>query len=236
MRKLLLLSLAALALSGATAIAGNGNIGDYLPQDKFEGHFMKVGYSPRAQELFAKMQAALNRNLEWLTDVRKNLKPGEPLPYDEKLGLTQDEYKEFLDLNKQAQLKEILTREIRVVHNSDDTISLDGGADLKQLAAIKFDIVHNTVITPYWDLEHARVVDNSGKGEGGVFGPHTGLLFHYEGGDPGSSIDNISGKTVTVIVGQIAGTNKRFLSYNVIVMENGERTAAIDMILEYELK
>ena len=231
MKPPLLYCLAALLLFCAAAQAAT--VGDYLPEDKVQGHFMRVTYPPRANELFKKMQAAINLNRQWFDDAYKHSKPGEPLPYDEKMGLTPDEYKEFLALKKQAQLKEVLVREIRVVRNDDGTISLDGGGDLKQLGALKFDIVQNSVTTPYGELAHFRIVDQSAKGEGGVFGPHTGLEFHIEGGDPGSTIDSPSGKAVTLTMGKIAATGQRFISYSVTVMEDGRRTVGIDMILEY---
>lgn len=239
MKPTVLYLLAACLLPGATALAGGmadylpHGMADYLPKKFFEGHFMRVAYPPRAAVLFKKMQAALNENREWFSEAVKNNKPGEPLPYDEKLGLTPGEYKEFLALGKKAQLKETLARVIRVVHNPDGTISLDAGAGFKTLGDLRFDLAHQAILTPYGLLQKPQPVDFSSQGEGGPFGPYKGLLFGMEGGEPGSTIDNPSGRTVSVTLGEILATGQRFIYYNVNVMEEGRRTTGIDMILEY---
>ena len=211
-----------------------GDMDGYLPSPgKIEGHFMRVTYPPRETELFKKMQAAISQDRQWFSDAIKNTKPGEPLPYDPKLGLTPDEYKEFLDLGRQATLKEVLVREINVVRNADNSISLDGGDDLKQLAALKFNAAQDTISTPYGDLSKPKAVDDSAKGKGGALGPYTGVIFGMEGGEEGSTIDNISGRSVSVTLGKFAGPGKHFIYYNVVVMDNGKRTTGIDMILVY---
>lgn len=210
-----------------------GDLGDYLPHDKAKGHFMRVVYPPRAVELFRKMQASLARNPDWVSAAVKANKPGEPLPYDEKLGLTPEEYKDYLALNKQATLKEILVRDIRVIRNADNTISLDAGEDLKPLRELRFDPARNVISTPYGDLERPRAVDHSGKDAGSVFGPYTGLFLGMEGGDENSSIEIPSGRTLSITLGKLTGSDKHFIFYNVMVLENGRRTTGIDMILEY---
>lgn len=194
---------------------------------------MRVVYPPRAAELFKKMQASLARNPEWLSAAVKANKPGEPLPYDERLGLTPEEYQEFLALNRQGTLKEILVHDVRVIRNADNTVSLDAGDGLLPLRALKFDLARNIISTPYGDLDTPRPVDHSAKGAGDVFGPYTGLFLGMEGGDEKSSVEKPSGRTLSITLGRLADSGKRFIYYNVAVMENGRRTTGIDMILEY---
>ena len=196
---------------------------------------MRVVYPPRAGELFRKMQASLARYPEWLSAAVKANKPGEPLPYDEKLGLTPDEYKEFLALNKQGTLKEILVRDVNVIRNSDNTITLDAGDDLKPLRALKFDVARNIISTPYGDLDKPLAVDHSAKGMGSVFGPYTRTFPRHRGRRPKlrACPEASSGRTLSMTLGKLVDSGRRFIYYNVVVMENGRRTTGIDMILEY---
>ena len=232
------LFLALLLLSASAALSGD-NLGDYLPHDKVEGHFMRVTLPPRANELAEKMMAAIGKNKGWLLDAIKKSSPGEPLPYDERLGLTEAEYKEFLALSKQMTLKEIAVHEIHVVRNSDNTISLVVGKDeMPTLSALKFDLAKNTVSTPFGELANPKPVDLSAKGEGGALGPYKGLSFHLETvpGDLNGTAkwSDFSGKTVSMILGKMADGTKRFIYYEASAANNGQLTQkSIQMVLEY---
>jgi len=53
----------------------------------------------------AKVQAASKEDPEWYSAYSKKAKPGLPLPWNEKLGLTKNEYEEYLKLWRQRQFK-----------------------------------------------------------------------------------------------------------------------------------
>lgn len=42
--------------------------------------------------IMIKMQASLAMHKDWVKEVLQNLKPGDPMPYHENLGITKDEY------------------------------------------------------------------------------------------------------------------------------------------------
>jgi hypothetical protein len=210
-----------------------GNLRDYLPDKDVQGHFMQVGFSERQTGLANKMMEAAKKNREWFMEAVAKAPPGEPVPYDEKLGLTREEYKEFLEGSKHSSLKEVLTRQIHVVHNADGSVSLDGGDDLKFLALIKFDPTKNSVSTPFGDLSQPKDDDMSKDGEGGALGPHKGISFSLEEGDPHGSIDTFTGKAVTLNLGTIIASGRRFIYYNVAASSNGKPTTQLQMILEY---
>ncbi len=46
----------------------------------------------------AKVEAAARKDPKWFRDYSKEAKPGVPLPYDERLGLTKEEYNEYITL------------------------------------------------------------------------------------------------------------------------------------------
>ena len=57
---------------------------------------MTMRYTDRANELMLKLQAAVATNQDWFLEHVKRAKPGEPLEYDPRLGLTKEAYAEYL--------------------------------------------------------------------------------------------------------------------------------------------
>lgn len=42
--------------------------------------------------IMIKIQASLAMHKDWIKEVLQNLKPGDPMPHRENLGITKDEY------------------------------------------------------------------------------------------------------------------------------------------------
>jgi hypothetical protein len=55
----------------------------------------------------AKMKAAVRKNPEWIREYSAASKPGVPLPYDERLGLTREEYNDYLALWSKREFKPV---------------------------------------------------------------------------------------------------------------------------------
>ena len=81
----------------------------------FEG-LMQTGIPIRAQrgmvvppaeidKYVAKVKAAEAKDPKWFREFAKAAKPGVPLPYDERLGLTKEEYNEYLGFWKKREFK-----------------------------------------------------------------------------------------------------------------------------------
>lgn len=197
---------------------------------------MQVALPPRVEELAKKIITAGSKNREWLFESAMKAKPGEPIPYDERLGITRDEYKEFLELSHQTTLREVATCKLHVVHNSDDTISLMAGNDeLQTLSALKFDIAKNSISTPYGKLTDSKPVDYSTQ-KGGI-GPYTGLSFKLEEGMEGLSdkkLTELSGKVISITFGKLVDGGRHFILYEASIAKNGQLAQkSIQMILVY---
>ena len=67
------------------------SLNEVLPSGNEEIEIMKIGYSKRSTELAKKLQIAISEHREWFLEHLKKSKPGEPLIYDPKLGLTEEE-------------------------------------------------------------------------------------------------------------------------------------------------
>jgi len=80
------------------------DIESLLPADGTVMDVMELKAPPRLEELAAKLQQTVAKDPEWwLAHVRK-AKPGEPIPYDARLGLSKEEFDEFLSLAKFREL------------------------------------------------------------------------------------------------------------------------------------
>jgi hypothetical protein len=75
---------------------------------------LELTLSLRANELAGKMQAGMQKNQVWLLTALARSKPGEPLPWDERMGLTREEYAEFLRLWAERRFKPTRKVEIKV--------------------------------------------------------------------------------------------------------------------------
>ncbi|WP_019588509.1 hypothetical protein [Deinococcus apachensis] len=54
-------------------------------------------YAPDILDIGRRMLAAARENLEWNLEQLRDARPGEPLPYDPRLGVTREEYGRFRD-------------------------------------------------------------------------------------------------------------------------------------------
>jgi len=80
---------------------------------------MKIVPSNRATVLRVKMELALVENRDWYLQYAKSAKPGEPLPYDSRFGVTEAEYAEMLEEHKKNALVKDSSIDARIViqHN-----------------------------------------------------------------------------------------------------------------------
>ena len=72
---------------------------DYLaPDTPVKGEIITVIPPEEIQTFMAKVEDAAKKDPAWFAEYSKDSKPGVPLPFDEKLGLTKAEYDEYLKL------------------------------------------------------------------------------------------------------------------------------------------
>lgn len=97
----LIAPLVALCSTCALLFAGEApkTLSTYLPADKLVQAESIVVVPPVGMDKFlAKVEAAAKQDPAWFKQFSKDAKPGTPLPYHEKLGLTQEEHAEYLKL------------------------------------------------------------------------------------------------------------------------------------------
>ncbi len=87
----------------------------YLPADKVvKGNIIAVLPPEEIKAYVDKVKAAAEKDPEWYSAYAKNSQTGVPLPFHEKLGLTQEEYQKYRELWGQRKHKIIHPIELRL--------------------------------------------------------------------------------------------------------------------------
>lgn len=167
---------------------------------------MDLAYPKRFLELTKKLQAAIATNGDWWIDAIKNAKPGEPLPYDERLGMTRSEYSEYLSLGEKRTMEKIGSDVIQVETNADN-YKFDGGSALPDLTELEVNLNKLTVITPFAVLTNLSPEVSSG---GPGLGAFSGYRWYFENSD----IDKGNITTSSFLVGRLKQNGKRFIYYH----------------------
>ncbi len=125
----------------------------------------------------AKIQTAVRKNEKWFLEYSKAAKPGEPLPYDEKLGLTKEEYAEYAKLWKAREFKgrEDVMLLLRQSSGGTWTVTATGAAST--ISTLRYDAESDTFQSPNGKLK--RLEDISAD-ETSVLGKWTGNEWKFE--------------------------------------------------------
>ena len=75
----------------------NFKLCDVIPNGEITVEVLELRFSERTEELATKMSQALATNQDWWMEYIKQHAGDYPLPYHANLGLTQEEYAEYLD-------------------------------------------------------------------------------------------------------------------------------------------
>lgn len=159
-------------------------LNDVLPSGKSEIELMTMRYTDRAMELTQKFQTAIATNRDWFLEHVKQAKPGEPLEYDSRLGLTKEEWAEYLRESEDHHLASTGTKFPCVFRQKTDILSLDFGETNSPLQKIRLNIKTGELFasvgrigTPTW-----RSSDDPNI----PIGAYDACSWHYETGDPNS--------------------------------------------------
>jgi len=112
-------------------------LADVLPKGRCEIELMTIQFSDRAIELTLKWQAAVATNQDWFLEQVQQAKPGKPLDYDPRLGVTKVEWAEYLREAENRHLGSTGTRVPCIFRRKGDTLSLDVGDTNSPLSKIR---------------------------------------------------------------------------------------------------
>lgn len=192
---------------------------------------MQLGTSSRKLELSLKMQQAIAKNPEVWKAALKNAKPGEPIAYDPRLGLTKSEYHEYLSLGFKLK-KTSITARVKIAQEGH-LITMHMGSGSPKHDKVVIDMKSNTVITPLGVAGNFTRVEPSEDQK--ATGPWEGIEWKFEKFDKETDFP----KNATIVkfaLGKLKATGRGFMYYDAKVMQNEKPQESFSWIIEYDIK
>ena len=214
-------SFAEFACSADEAKSEIPSISDLLPVDDTEVDVM--GFPERFAELSKKLQAGIKDNPgTFLVEVLK-AKPGAPIAYDPRLGLSKEEFDEYLRPASELKFVKIASVTLKV-HRTDEGVQFDGGDLLPQLKGITIKPGEKQVRTPFGNCEKPTEVRAS-DGQTAT-GRWNGVQWKLEKLLPPTE--------VTLMLGKLENSGRGLLIYRAKALE-GLKLKNVTYILTYDL-
>jgi len=203
-------------------------LGDLLPPDGAAVDVMELRAPLRLEELTKKLQQAVANDPDWWRGHVQRARPGEPLPYDARLGLTQKEYTEYLSLAEKITLTKVRVAKVEVKRDGE-RIVLSFGDDLPGLREAVLDLKADTVTTPFGITTNRKRIRAS-EGQK-VTGSWDGLQWKLE------EIEEEPARVTSVkfALGRMKESGRGILYYDVKQISEKLRTEFYH-ILQYDLQ
>lgn len=203
---------------------------EVLPSGDCNLEIMKIAPSKRGAELETKIQKAVAKRRDWFLDYVKETKPGEPMAYHKNLGVTRDEYHEYLREAKQRKLSS--TGEFlpcKFIHDGK-ILRLDVGSDTSALSKIRLDLSDNRLRAstgdiglPEWDSNDRQDIP---------IGPWEGYIWRFEA----SSVDQFKIRIVALSIYRLRNSGKILWHFKDSEMVNKELKQNVDLLLQHSPK
>lgn len=172
-RRFVVVLLALLFTQGPTyTVQSSIPIGELIPRGVVEVDVMDFSFPARLFELAEKLQSSVARNEAWWYNHVQNTPPGEPLPYDPRMGLSKSEYEEFLRLGASPTLVKIAESTLEFSWINGKRVRITGPEMLWILDGVEIDLDSDSVETPFGKLLDRTEVNN--LSEDSATGPWSG--------------------------------------------------------------
>ena len=133
---------------------------------------------PREIDKFvAKVEAAARKDPKWFREFSSKSKPGIPLPFDERLGLTQQEYAEYLALWNKREFKAMGDVSIVLRPSSGNSWTIATTGEASAISTLRFMPKEDVFRSPNGDLK--RIEDIKAEASS-ILGEWTGREWKLE--------------------------------------------------------
>lgn len=147
----------------------------WLSVEKLHVRVMQDDVTPRHVELMQRFKAAIQEDPEWWLEHTKKAGPGGTIAYNPRLGMTAEEYVEFIKLNFDLKVKEGPEATVSIVENPPGVFTLNSDGKLPGFAEIEVDLNTDQVATPFG---LARQSDEINTDES-ILGPWHGVEWKF---------------------------------------------------------
>ncbi|MDA7519153.1 hypothetical protein N9124_00875 [bacterium] len=123
-------------------------LADYLtPNMGVKGEVVAVVPPEEIKPFIEKVEAGSAKNPKWFAEFSAKSKPGVPLPYDERLGLTKEEYAKYLELWDQREFKVLQPVGVRLEKLGDQWMVRVSGVGAK-ISLLRYDVATDSFSSP----------------------------------------------------------------------------------------
>ena len=135
---------------------------------------------PELDKYIAKVEETARKspeNAEWFRQHAKTGKPGVPLPFDERLGLTKEEYDDYLKFWSKREFKPVEAVAIQLKSDKEGrwNINMTGGA--QSVSTLRYDAKADVFRSPNGELKRIEDVNADANS---TLGAWTGHEWKYE--------------------------------------------------------
>ena len=125
----------------------------------------------------AKVETAARKDPKWFREFSANAKPGVPLPFDERLGLTKEEYNEYLALWNKREFKPMEEVMLLLRKSGDKTWTLTATGAASTLSTLRYTPDADTFRSPNGELKRIEDIDADASS---ILGAWTGKEWKFE--------------------------------------------------------
>jgi len=129
------------------------------------------------EKYVAKVESAARKDAKWFREYSSQSKPGVPLPFDERLGLTKEEYNEYLALWAKREFKPIEEVMLLLREGSGGTWVIASTGKASSLTTLRYDAKPDAFRSPNGEMK--RIQDVKADPES-ILGDWSGSEWKFE--------------------------------------------------------
>jgi hypothetical protein len=224
---LIILTLSFFAGCSSVPMVSDKKIEEYLPKrGEFIADIMQIQASEKIEEISTRMLTSFQKHKSWYAEYIENY-PGKTLPYHEKIGISEAEYRYFLQNAKSAsRLSKVGEVKISIDKKSNGEIVFKTNPQEFPLNGVTVYEKANYVFTNYAKLEQYSEIDQDEKDS--VTGRWKGAQWKHE------KLNGEKGVSVTLAIGKRTDQGDGIIYYDV-KNKTSETHEAYYFILLYTL-
>jgi hypothetical protein len=127
---------------------------------------------PEIDKYVAKVETAARKDPKWFREFSSQAKPGVPLPYDERLGLTKEEYAEYLALWNKREFKPMEEVMLVLRQSSGGTWSITSTGKASSISTLRYVDKDDLFRSPNGDLKRIDDIKADSTSILGEWGGH----------------------------------------------------------------
>ena len=151
--------------------------GLFEPDVPVKGQIGIVLPPPEIDKYVAKVETAARKDPKWFREFSGLAKPGAPLPYDERLGLTKTEYDEYLVLWNKREFKPMEEVQLLLRQTAGDTWSITSTGGASSISTLRYAAKTDSFRSPSGELKR---IDDIKADSTSILGEWTGMEWKFE--------------------------------------------------------